>query len=95
MWRPAVLLFCVAALAGCQPTKPPKPAPPIPGPQDTCGAAGYEYLRGQPRTAVEAVSFTQPMRIIPHGGAVTLDYLPERINFALDRAGKVIGITCG
>ena len=46
-------------------------------------------------SASTALSFTQPMRIIPHDGAVTLDYLPERINFGLNKAGKVIAITCG
>ncbi len=94
--RNAVLtLFLPFVVAACDPVQPPKSAPPAQGPQDTCGAAPYEYLRGQPRSAVEALSFTQPMRIIPHDGAVTLDYLPERINFGLNKAGKVIAITCG
>ena len=84
----AIFLCAILALPACQPTSAPPPA-------DTCGAMRCEYLRGKPESQVLAVSFNQPVRIIAHRENVTLDFVPERLNFALDGNGNVIGITCG
>ncbi len=71
------------------------PVPPEPAGPDSCGADRYAALLGQPRDAVEAADFDQPVRVIAPGDAVTMDFSPNRINFALDAAGQVMRITCG
>jgi Peptidase inhibitor I78 family len=64
-------------------------------PPDTCGASAYEALIGQPRAILDATEFSQPVRVIPFGRFVTLEYLPDRINFELDRGDLVTRIYCG
>jgi len=62
---------------------------------DPCNAAQYRQLIGEPRAAVEALDITGPVRVIPPGGRVTMDFRPERINFDLDAEGRVIRVRCG
>ncbi|MCP3969973.1 MAG: hypothetical protein GY717_06595 [Rhodobacteraceae bacterium] len=85
----AGLLLASAALAnGTDVSQPPE----IP---DTCGAFLHQDLIGQPREAIEALDLPPPVRIIEHGQFVTLEFLPDRINFQLDREGLVERIYCG
>jgi len=63
--------------------------------EDSCNSSAYAHLIGRPSTEVEALDFTQPVRIIPLGAAVTMDYIARRINFELDGAGNVARIYCG
>lgn len=67
--------------------------------RDTCGAAGFRHLIGQPVSAVEALQLSVPVRIVPPEGAVTLDYRAERINFVIGPdtgSGRVVKkVTCG
>ena len=62
---------------------------------DPCGAARVKDYVGRTRDAVEAAKLGQPARVIPHGGAATLDFRPDRINFELGRDGRVSRIYCG
>lgn len=96
MPRP-LTLAAVVALAACQaaeaPFKPaPDPAPPAP---DLCGAGDLAGLIGQPNTVLERMVFDGPVRVIPPGTAVTMDYMPKRINFELDKKGLIRRIRCG
>lgn len=78
-----------------EPEAPSAKPPVAPLPTDACGSADYQDYIGQPAEAVEALEFEGPVRIIPEGGAVTLDFLPHRINFALDEDGNVVRVSCG
>ena len=70
----------------------PRPLPITPGP-DTCGAADWQQLVGQPRAAADAVP--QPKRVYHITDAVTQDYREDRINVVLDDSGKIGAVTCG
>ena len=62
---------------------------------DTCGASSFRALVGQPRSVLDGIRFSQPVRIIPEGGVVTMDYSASRINFQLDGAGRIQRVYCG
>ena len=86
----ALFLAALTALPACQ-----KALPPAPQPNDTCGAARYTHLQGAPESQILATSSIQPLRITAPRDNVTLDYLPQRLNFLLDDNGTVTAITCG
>ncbi|AHM03521.1 hypothetical protein roselon_01124 [Roseibacterium elongatum DSM 19469] len=62
---------------------------------DTCGAAQYAHLLGQPHEEAEALTFDGPVRIFSNSQPVTMDYLPHRINFQYDESGMIRRIYCG
>lgn len=95
--RVFLLSIGMLALAGCMQQVPePEPEPePVFVPQgDTCGAGALSGLIGASKSAVEARSFDQPVRIIEPGSAVTTDFLENRLNFLIID-GAVAQITCG
>ncbi len=83
-------LGMVMGLLGCQMTgaTPTKPA-------DACGAAALQGLVGQPRSVLDTMRFSQPVRVIAPGSAVTMDYVPQRLNIVLNTAGKIAQVQCG
>ncbi len=87
---PLVLSACVAG-PGTAPSGP--AAPPSAG--DACGASGYSYLVGREDTALERVLIIGQVRVIRPDTAHTDDFRPERINFRIDRAGRIASVTCG
>ena len=89
---PALLL----ALAACQPVVvlPTEPDGGI-GTTDTCGASDLQFFVGQPASALDAVRLSQPVRIIRPGEMVTMDFVPERVNFRVGADGRIFEITCG
>ncbi len=87
-----VSALCLAAAACVAETGTEVPPP---AETDACGASGFQYLVGQDVSPVFAVTFTQPMRIIRPGDAVTMDFSDERINFTLDDKDTVRSVTCG
>jgi len=87
MKRLAILLFCVA----CAPTTAILP----PASEDTCNAAAYTGLIGQPDTDLERVLILGPVRVIRPDSVVTADFLAERINFVIDESGTISAIRCG
>jgi hypothetical protein len=62
---------------------------------DTCGAAGFRGLVGQSGQIARMLELDQPVRVIPPGTAVTMDFRPERINFELDEDGRIAVVRCG
>ena len=62
---------------------------------DTCGAARFDYLVGQPQSALAGVAFPDGTRIIPPDSAVTLDFVAERLNVAVDGNAEVERVYCG
>lgn len=62
---------------------------------DACGASGLQGLVGQPASVLASMTFAMPVRVIRPGMPVTTDYIPARLNIALDEAGKIRRVTCG
>lgn len=62
---------------------------------DTCSAAQYVDFVGQDATMLERVLLLAPVRIIRPGTMVTADHNPDRLNFHVDGAGRVIRLSCG
>lgn len=78
-----------------QPTAPPpRPTLPIERP-DACGATRLQHLVGQPVTAFDPRSARGPVRVIPPGTAVTMDFLPHRLNIETDRRSRITRVFCG
>lgn len=69
---------------------------PDPGvPADDCGASELQYLVGQPGVVLNGMRFSQDVRVIEYGMAVTMDYNPERLNIQLDRRDVIERVNCG
>lgn len=87
----ALLLLAALGLAACV-----APVPPVvdPGP-DACGASELQYLVGRPGVVLDGMRFSQDVRVIQYGMAVTMDYSPYRLNFWLDRRDVIERVTCG
>lgn len=86
----ALLLCAPLALAACV-----APVPPVdPGP-DACGASELQYLVGQPGVVLDGMRFSQEVRVIQPGMAVTMDFQAARLNFWLDRRDVIERVSCG
>lgn len=88
------LLLAAVLLAACVPTGP-VPMPPVdPGP-NACGAGELQYLVGKPGVLLDGMRFSQDVRVIQPGMAVTMDFNPYRLNFWLDRRDVIERVSCG
>lgn len=87
------LLLCAPLLAGC--VMEPAPVPVPPDNLATCGADQLQYLVGRPGVILDGMRFSQDVRVIQFGSAVTMDYNPYRLNFWLDRRDVIERVTCG
>ena len=87
---PAVIMLAAA----CIPKDEPAAITAGPG-SDSCGAAALRDLVGTPAADHQFGSPSQAVRIIPTGLAVTMDYLPERLNVETDEAGIITRVFCG
>ena len=70
---------------------------PVP-PEDnlaSCGADELQYLVGQPGVVLDGMRFSQDVRVIQYGMAVTMDYSATRLNIWLDRRDVIERVTCG
>lgn len=77
-------LALATTLSACAPT---------PGP--VCRAPDLQHLVGDPEAAAQALQHTGPVRIIHPGDMVTLDLIPNRLNFRINAAGRITSVTCG
>ncbi len=95
--RPLLFALCLPVfLPACLPGGPTGPLPPVDiGTADACGASQLQGLVGQPASAIAAMTFAQPMRLIRPGMAVTMDFNAERLNITLDEADRIVSVTCG
>lgn len=62
---------------------------------DTCGAAAYSNLIGQPAEALASIARDGPLRVIAYGARATTDFRPTRLSVRLDRDGRIASLTCG
>lgn len=60
-----------------------------------CAAAGLQGLIGQPESALAAMTFPSPTRIIHPKQPVTMDLNPSRLNILIDANGTVSEVRCG
>lgn len=89
----AALLLSACVQAPSQPRPlPPQPDPPA---ADACGAGALQGLVGQPDTVLQTMRFSQQVRVIRPGMAVTMDFSPERLNIQIDREGRISRVSCG
>jgi hypothetical protein len=91
----ALRLLCIAPLllAGCVMTDP-EPAEPA-EPVGTCGAAELQYLVGEPGRVLNGMRFSQDVRVIQPGMAVTMDFRSDRLNIWLNDLDRIERVTCG
>lgn len=83
-------MLCALALAGCNVTT--EEPPEMTG---TCGAESLQHLVGQPRNAFDEVAVSGPVRILPPGAMMTMDYRVDRLNVELDSDGQITRLWCG
>jgi len=83
--------------AACVPAAPPV-AQPVPEPFEQpqlCGAEGLQGLVGQPESVLATMRFSQTVRVIHPGTAVTMDFSPFRLNILIDATGRITRVYCG
>ncbi len=89
------VVICLMA-AACVPTDPyAGGVPPSQGGINQCGALDLQYLVGAPARDLDAMQFNKPVRVIYPGTAVTMDFSADRLNFQIDRTGRIQRVTCG
>lgn len=86
-----LLLLPVCILAGCVENQ--APAAPQPQP-DTCQAARFQGLVGQPRAVIDSMKLPGSARVIGPKDAVTMDFRADRLNFEIDDKALIAKIGC-
>ncbi len=88
----ALFALCLAPilLAGCVVTDL-EPVDPV----DECGASDLQYLVGQPGRVLDGMRFSQDLRVIQPGMAVTMDFRADRLNIWLNDLDRIERVTCG
>lgn len=89
-----VLAGCAVVDSPAAPRSVEAPAVPV-AQDDTCAAAPYADLIGQPGTALERVLILRPIRILRPDTPVTQEIMARRINFVIDRDDRITRIFCG
>lgn len=83
-------MLCALALAGCNVTT--EGPPEMTG---TCEAESLQHLVGQPLSTFDAVAVSGPVRILPPGAMMTMDYPLDRLNVELASDGQITRLWCG
>lgn len=86
-----MILLLSAACAGTATTTTPTGRPSGGG---ACGAAEYASNVGGPLGDLRYPP-AQEARLINPGEMVTLEYNPDRLNIEIDKAGRIVALTCG
>ena len=91
---PRFIILCMplALMACVDPVMPPEG--PLPN-EAACGADQLQDLVGQRASRLETIRFSGPVRIIRPGEAVTMDYLPNRLNIYIDDYERITDVRCG
>lgn len=84
------LILCLPfVLAGCV------VAVPAPVQSDQCGASDLQYLVGQRGRVLQGMRFSQDLRVIQPGTAVTMDYRADRLNIRISDRDVIVEVACG
>lgn len=86
----ALLLGSTLVLSACI-----APVPPVDSDPDACRASELQYLVGKPGVVLDGMRFSQDVRVIQPGMAVTMDYSATRLNILLDRRDVIERVSCG
>ena len=91
---PRFIILCMplALMACVDPVMPPEG--PLPN-EAACGADQLQELVGQRASRLETIRFSGPVRVIRPGEAVTMDYLPNRLNIYIDDYERITDVRCG
>lgn len=87
--RLIALLTLPLALAACVPAEPDSPQAP-----DTCPAASFQGLVGQPRAVLGQMLFPAGTRIIGAHDPVTADFNPARLNVEIGHNDRIAKVAC-
>lgn len=85
-------------LAACVPVEGPVGGgfpDPAGGGVNQCGALDLQFLVGGPASALNTMRFNKPVRVIYPDTAVTMDFNADRLNFEVDRMGRISRVSCG
>lgn len=102
MTRKFALIAALCAVSACVPATPESPKPaqkpatqPVGTPaDDSCKAAQFQGLIGQPRSVLAAMTLPEGTRIIGPRDAVTMDLRVDRLNFETDAQDRIAKIGC-
>jgi hypothetical protein len=94
MGRLVVLGGLYLGLAGCSMSIPLDGAA-INPPAQGCGAEELQHLIGQPKAVLDAMDFSQPLRVMAQGAPATMDFAPDRLNIETSRDGIITQVWCG
>ncbi|MEM1374028.1 MAG: I78 family peptidase inhibitor [Pseudomonadota bacterium] len=87
------MIALVLGLAACSGMPDQDPVPEEPS--GTCGADRFQSLVGLSHDDLLRIEILGPVRVIRLGDAVTMDFLPSRLNIALDAGDRVSRVFCG
>jgi hypothetical protein len=90
-----VPILAALLLTACETTSNPIVSGPAAPVENACGAADLQSLVGQNASVVEGMRFSQPMRLLRPGMAVTMDYSAERLNIQVNEVEVIEAVTCG
>lgn len=94
MKKPVLALLPMILLMACVEGTAPIPGP-MPVAEESCGAEELQGLVGQPSTVLQTMKFGTTVRVIEADMAVTMDYLPNRLNIWLSPEKVIARVTCG
>lgn len=89
--KPLLLLVPLSVMACVEVEVPVDPTPM----ETACGAAELQDLVGRDASVLQTMRFGQTVRIIRPGMAVTMDYVPDRLNIEIDAAEVITRVSCG
>ena len=92
--RHLILIPAAFALLACEPTGTATSSTPIEHPPG-CNPAGYQALVGESPSKLRLVKLDRPYRVVRPNDVVTLEYNPNRLNFIVNREGKISKASCG
>lgn len=96
--RKLSVVFILFALTACAEVPSGKKSGPIVAPVPPSGECPFSTVApfvGQHVSALETVMLLGKVRVIRPGQAVTMDYLPSRLNINLDSNDIIRRLTCG
>ena len=84
-------------VAGCV-AEPERQVGPVIDPlatENACGADDLQGLVGQKASVLATMRFSQVVRVIKPGMAVTMDFSPARLNVEVDEVEVITRVSCG
>lgn len=88
-------LVLIGGLGACVPAGTGDPYAPVPSGVNQCGALDLQYLVGGSVRELDAMRFNKPVRVLYPDTPVTMDYSADRLNFQIDRMGRIVRVSCG